>query len=182
MDENQATQYLSVLELLRKSSMLVRNFRDVSPFKSMKDKRLEENISFLKWLETWEQQSQLNPTENTTFCATTLFDIKSMIIGFQQLCKVIFKKYPGASIQGNKINTDVVENTFSQVRARNGQNDNPRLIEYGMFLISTLVWICLDRAQLRTYGLLATLEPGKINHKFPHSVEYHPDDKVIDYT
>ena len=63
------------------------------------------------------------PEDNKTFCSTTIYDIKSMIIGFKQLCEL--------PIQGNKINTDVVENIFSQVRARNGQNDNPRLAEYG---------------------------------------------------
>ena len=48
------------------------------------------------------------------------YDIKSMIIGFREMCKFMFLKYPGVSIQGNSINTDVVENMFSQVRARNG--------------------------------------------------------------
>ena len=55
-------------------------------------------------------------------CSTTVFGMKSMI-------------YLGTSIQGKKIETDVVENFFSQVRARNGQNDNSRLVEYDIMSI-----------------------------------------------
>ena len=116
------------------TSILVRNFRDGSPIKSMNDKRLEENNSFLVWLEEWEKKKAADSDKNNLFCPITVFGLKFMIIGFNQLCKIILKKYPEKSILANKINTDAVENFFSQVRARNGQNDNPRLIEYGMYM------------------------------------------------
>ena len=61
-----------------------------------------------------------------TRCPTTLFDIKSMVLGFRRLVKFVTEKYPGLSIVAKKFNIDIVENTFCQVRARNGQNDNPR--------------------------------------------------------
>ena len=88
-------------------------------------------ITILKWLEKWEEDSQDNSSNNNTFVSTTLFDMKSMIIGFRQLCRIAFEKFEGIAINANKINTDVVENTFSQARARNGQNDNPTVAEYG---------------------------------------------------
>ena len=42
-----------------------------------------------------------------------------------------FDKFENTATHANKINTDVVENTFSQARARNGQNDNRTAAEYG---------------------------------------------------
>ena len=119
--------------------MLVKNFRDHSLIKTMEDTKLAENDAVLKWFESWEINAKENPSTNTTLVATTLFDLKSMIIGFKQLYKIIFTKYQGILIYVNKINTDIVENTFGQARARNGQNDNPTVAEYGNLLLINLV-------------------------------------------
>ena len=97
----------------------------------MEDTKLSENQSILEWLGKWEAKARDNSSENNPFVSTTMSDVKSMIIGLKSLCSIIFEKYPGTEIHANKLNTDVVENTFSQARARNGQNDNATVAEYG---------------------------------------------------
>ena len=57
------------------TSILVRNFRDGSPIKSMNDKRLEENNSFLVWLEKWEKKKEADSNKNNLFCPTTVLDL-----------------------------------------------------------------------------------------------------------
>ena len=97
----------------------------------MEDSKFDENDNILEWLEKWEAQAIDDSSNNSIFASTTIFDLKSMIIGFKELCKLGFDKFEGMSVYANKINTDIVENTFSQARARNGQNDNPTVAEYG---------------------------------------------------
>ena len=60
----------------------------------------------------------------------TLFDIKSMIIGFKQMCIETFREHPTTLIYPWRINTNLVENIFCQQRSLNGQNDNPRYLDY----------------------------------------------------
>ena len=97
----------------------------------MEDSKFDENDNILEWLEKWEAQAIDDLSNNSTFASTTIFYLKSMIIGFKELCKLVFDKFEGMSVYANKINTDIEENIFSQARARNGQNDNPTVGEYG---------------------------------------------------
>ena len=53
------------------------------------------------------------------------FDLQSMIYGFQAIVNIKLKEYPNAAIKPWIINQDVIENHFCQVRACNGQNNNP---------------------------------------------------------
>lgn len=48
-----------------------------------------------------------------------------MILGFDSLVKIKLEAYPHSIIKPAIINQDVVENHFCQVRACNGQNNNP---------------------------------------------------------
>ena len=60
------------------------------------------------------------------FLSTKLwFDLQSMIYGFQAIVNIKLKEYPNAAIKPWIINQDVIENHFCQVRACNGQNNNP---------------------------------------------------------
>ena len=98
----------------------------------MEDSIFDENDNILEWLEKWEAQATDDSSSNRSFASKTIFDLKSMIIGFKELCKLVFDTLEGISVCANKVNTDIVENTFSQaLRARNGQNDNPAVAKYG---------------------------------------------------
>ena len=124
-----AAKLKSRTELLEKTSILAKNFRDHSPIKSMEDSIFDENNNILEWLEKWEAQATDDSSSNSTFTSTTIFDLKSVIIGFKEFYKLVFDKLEGISVCANKVNTDIVENTFSQARARKGQNDNPAVAE-----------------------------------------------------
>ena len=122
-------EYDSTIKLLENTSILVRNFHHHSPYRDLGDERFAENDRVLSWLMKWEVDAKDNPKE--ALCPTTIFDVKSMILGFKEVCRIVFEKYPGLTVSAKRFNTDVVENTFCQVRARNGQNDNPTLAMYG---------------------------------------------------
>jgi hypothetical protein len=51
--------------------------------------------------------------------------MQSMILGFITLVKVKLARFPGSVIKPAIMNQDLVENHFSQLRAANGQNENP---------------------------------------------------------
>ena len=53
------------------------------------------------------------------------FDIQAMVHGFKAITKIKLGKFPESVIKPWIINQDVVENHFCQVRACNGQNNNP---------------------------------------------------------
>ena len=53
------------------------------------------------------------------------FDIQSMCLGFQSMVHIKLKKFPHSVIKPAIVNQDCVENHFCQVRACNGQNNNP---------------------------------------------------------
>jgi hypothetical protein len=48
-----------------------------------------------------------------------------MIFGFISIVKTKLNRFPGSLIKPAILNQDVLENHFSQLRAANGQNDNP---------------------------------------------------------
>ena len=68
-----------------------------------------------------------------------------MILGFESIVAIKLKKFPQSVIKPGIINQDCVENHFCQVRAGNGQNNNPTFhlqesaqnsIRYGQTTIS----------------------------------------------
>jgi len=68
-----------------------------------------------------------------------------MVYGFQAIVTIKLKKSPQAMIKPAIVNQDIVENHFCQVRACNGQNNNPtwrlqekvqNTIRYGQTTIS----------------------------------------------
>jgi hypothetical protein len=73
----------------------------------------------LKWREETKD-------ENSHFISSKLwFDLQSMCIGFQSMIEIKLAKFPNSVIKPALINQDCVENHFCQVRACNGQNNNP---------------------------------------------------------
>lgn len=79
-----------------------------------------------------------------------------MIFGFQALVSIKLKEYPQAVIKPAIINQDLVENHFCQIRACNGQNNNPtwrlqesaqNTVRYGQTTISRKSNAGLDGAK-----------------------------------
>ncbi|MDH5640772.1 MAG: hypothetical protein OEY28_05725 [Nitrospira sp.] len=57
-------------------------------------------------------------------------DLKSCLIGFQELCKNVLKNTKSIIIP-SRINSDVIENFFCQQRGiKNGNNTNPTVFQY----------------------------------------------------
>lgn len=67
------------------------------------------------------------------------FDISSMIIGFQEVCKMAFSRFPGSAISPLHTNSNLVENIFCQERGHNGQTSNPTYAQYGPTMNSILL-------------------------------------------
>ena len=117
------------LELLSYTSTLVKVFRDQRPISSLDDARLLSIKHVLNWFESWEKE--VKEKEKSLMSFQTREDITSLIVGFNDLCCETFKRHSGSSIIPARINSDPVENIFSQQRGiYNGPNTNPDYLSY----------------------------------------------------
>jgi len=124
----------SSIEFLKKTSVLVKNFRDQRPICQYSDRRLEENREVLNWFRSWEnnikQNTEIKDKEKCLLSYQTREDLTSLLVGFNELCKDRFQQ-TSSSIVPNRINSDVIENIFSQQRGlHNGANTNPTYLTY----------------------------------------------------
>jgi hypothetical protein len=102
----------------------------------MDDPRLMENDSVLEFFNDWYrelQQTDLPKQEkNKRFISDKLyFDLQSMIIGFKSYCNMLLELFPAAGINAAHTNQDKTENLFGFIRAANGPNEMPNVLEYG---------------------------------------------------
>ena len=75
------------------------------------------------WNNEWREE---NKDDNSHFISTKLwFDLQSMCIGFLSMVYVKLKMFPQSVVKPAIVNQDCIENHFCQVRACNGQNNNP---------------------------------------------------------
>ena len=159
------------IELLEVTSVLVTNFRDKRPLTTLDDDRLTQNESCYKWLLAWENDAmQIQNASSRNKCMLsekTRFDLYSMIIGFKEICSVAFKAKPGAYIFACRTNSDIVENVFCQQRGRNGQNDNPRYIDYGPTMNGILLGQTTTTSKSNTGSIesLPFFKPSKVSRK-----------------
>lgn len=134
----------AVVSLLHHSSKLVEIFGDKQPISSVTDKRLVHLNSFYRYLISWREESTDN---NCHFLSSKLwFDLQSMFLGFMALVAYKLRKFPHSVIKPAIVNQDCAENHFCQVRACNGQNNNPTFrqqestqnsIRYGQTTVSS---------------------------------------------
>lgn len=79
------------IELLKNTSVLIRNFRDPRPIIDPTDDRLNENHDVLQWFLQWEQDNRadisIKNKEKSLISLQTREDIVSCVLGFDQLCK-----------------------------------------------------------------------------------------------
>ena len=125
------------IELLKQTSPLISIFRDNRPITRLDDVRLQSLLDILSWFQIWEDN--VNKQDNISnsikskmlLTAECRADLCSCIVGFVAMCKKRLKKHPGCSINPSRMNSDVIENNFSQQRSlHNGPSSNPNLAAY----------------------------------------------------
>lgn len=130
LDSNHATAFESSIEFVKHTSKMVKIFRDSRAIRHYEDPRLNELREVLKWFRNWEKQIKdkgitNKEKEKCLISFQTREDIVSCLLGFDELCKERFKRSFG-SIVPSRINSDAVENIFSQQHGiHNGANTNP---------------------------------------------------------
>ena len=141
--KEESTHVNSTVELLQMTSILLKLYCPL-PYASTEDERFTENRKVLNWIEDWEVEVSgrvdLNASDRNKliFSVKLLFDLKSMIIGFEQICTISFQLNPGFIIKSIFVNSDLVENIFCQIRGGNGQNNNSTYCQYGPTINSIL--------------------------------------------
>lgn len=124
----------ATIELLRCTSVLIKNFRDKRPITNISDERIQQNHDSMHWFIKWENSvksdEKIKNKEKHLISYQTREDIVSSVLGFEELC--LYKlKSSHASIIPSRINSDIVENMFCQQRTlHNGANTNPTYLGY----------------------------------------------------
>ena len=114
---------------LKNTSVLLSNFTDNRPIRSVGDQRLVENRECLKYFLDWQKQE--GKAYKTNFISKECFDdLKSMVVGLEQIVKIKLTQHPIGYVNASRTNTDVVENFFSSHRGINGCNNNPTVLQY----------------------------------------------------
>ena len=140
--QGKEAEYLDgTIEFVDMMSRLVDTFADRRPISSLDDHRMVLNEQVLTYLQKWEQDEQGHQELSKAERAKRLlsyklrFDISSMIIEFQEVCKIAFSRFRAPS----RTNGNLVENIFCQERGHNGQNSNPTYAQYGPTMNSILL-------------------------------------------
>ena len=124
----------STIELLTHTSVLIENFRDTRPITDKSDQRLLQNKTALDWFLQWEKSiksdSNIKNKERCLISHQTRADITSLLLGFHELCEYKLEK-SSCSIVPSRVNSDIIENLFSQQRGIfQGNNTNPTYLTY----------------------------------------------------
>lgn len=133
------------IAFINMTSKLIDTFADTRPISSLDDHRLAMNHEILEYFQKWEMDAESHQELSKADRARRLlsqklrFDISSMIIGFQEVCKIAFIRFPGSTISPFRTNSDLAENVFCQERGNNGQNSNPPYAQYGPTMNSILL-------------------------------------------
>lgn len=134
-----------IIELLQHTSVIIKNFRDARPITSYSDKRLDESRKVLEWFCTLGKQNKSltninkKELEKSLFSYQTMEDIRSLLMGFDEMCGIHFLS-TSSSIIPNRLNSDVVKNVFSQQRGlHNGANTNPSYLTYSQSINAVIL-------------------------------------------
>jgi len=124
----------SSVELLEKTSLLVKTFRDPRPVTNENDTRLSDLKSVLIWFQSWRSENrELSAKERDRRLPSTkcMDDIESLLQSFLYVCRSYLRKFRGAEIVPCRFNSDLAENIFCQQRGLfNGNNSNPNYFNY----------------------------------------------------
>lgn len=142
---NNAEYLDGTIQFLAMTNKIIDTFRDKRPVSNLADHRLIQNQEVLNYLKTWEKEAaehtELKKSEQgkRLLSHKLRFDLASMIVGFQEICKIAFTRFPGSTISPFRTNSDLVENIFCQERGHNGQNSNPTYAQYGPTMNSIIL-------------------------------------------
>lgn len=126
-DGKDGSEYDGITTILSHTANLVELFNDKLVISSTSDTRLGKLDRFYKFMTDWRQETMDN---NSQFVSTKLwFDLQSMCLGFRSMVEIKLRQFPSSVIKPAVINQDGVENHFCQVRACNGQNNNPTYLQ-----------------------------------------------------
>lgn len=117
------TRLDSSIELLTHTARVIQLFHDKLPIRSTSDYRLNHLGSLLCYLRKWKDST--NGDNKLFISAKLFFDLQSMILGFKSIVAIKLTQFSNGIIKPAITNQDLVENHFCQVRASNGQNNNP---------------------------------------------------------
>ncbi|XP_035660859.1 uncharacterized protein LOC118405460 [Branchiostoma floridae] len=124
-------QYLSA------ANVFVKTFANTKPIRTMDDPRLVQLDGALQWFLDWEEEvkerENLTAKErNKSFISDKLhFDLCSMVLGYKSYIRTMTAQFPGMGVISASTNQDALENMFGCVRASNGSNTNPTVLQYG---------------------------------------------------
>ena len=115
------------IELLQHTSPLIDIFRDIRPVHSTSDLRLTQ----LKMIDTWFRNWSKNASsEKMIMSKETCEDLHFLISGFCELVRVVATEIKCSIVPGF-VNSDIVENNFSQQRGiHHGATTNPNYLQY----------------------------------------------------
>ena len=119
------------------TSKLVDIFADKRPIGSLDDHCLALNEQVLSYLQNCAQDAddhqELSKADRAKrFLSYKLrFGISCMIIGFREVCKIAFERFPGSTISPSRTYSNLLSTFFCQERGHNGQNSNPTYAQYG---------------------------------------------------
>ncbi|KAK6169023.1 hypothetical protein SNE40_020153 [Patella caerulea] len=124
----------ATIDLLKSTSTLIQNFRDSRPITDASDDRPLQNNDAVQWFIKWGNDVKNDITiknkEKSLISHQTREDIVSVVMGFNELCFYKLKR-SNSSIIPNRVNSDVIENSFCQQRPlHNGANTNPTYLGY----------------------------------------------------
>ena len=117
-----ASELNATILFLKHTSFLVDFFSTKHQIYDPNDSRLQRLLSVLTFFSEWKSGVSCDKE----FISSKLwFDLQSLILGTISLIQIKLTHFPGSTIKPAIINQDVVENHFCQLRAANGQNENP---------------------------------------------------------
>ena len=100
-------------------------FSDKHVIYQINDIRLQYLYEALQFFRNWYEETQASKNWKHFLSTKLWFDLNSMVLGFCFLVRMKLQRFPGSVVKPSIMNQDVVENHFSQLRAANGQNENP---------------------------------------------------------
>jgi hypothetical protein len=128
----------ATIRLLQNTSLLLANFKDNRPIRSMDDPRLAVNRECLQFFLDWHEQK--GTSHATNFITRECFqDLKSMVVAFEKIVQTKLQYHPTSYVNPARVNTDVVENFFCSQRAINGCNTNPTTLQYAKGINTILI-------------------------------------------
>ena len=135
LPSHKAESLTGAIELLKRTSTIIRNTNDKRPIDEVGDNRLLQNTEILHWMINWEKAAHSSKQLMSAECRE---DLKWMLVGFNSLAKDLIMKYK-TCVYPCDINSDVIENFFcSQRGIMGGNTTNPSVRNY-MYNINSII-------------------------------------------